>query len=76
MVTEFLADLTSVVAVMAISLALVRWRTGKLEPPLVLAVLARVIGALTLILGGVHLLEIGGGLLIGRRPYKQSQVAV
>ena len=76
MVTEFLAEVTSVVAIMAVSLALVRWRKGKLDPPLVLAVLARVIGALTLILGGAHLLEIGGGLLIGRRPYTLRNVEV
>ena len=74
--TEFLAEVTSVVAIMAVSLALVRWRKGKLDPPLVLAVLARVIGALTLILGGAHLLEIGGGLLIGRRPYTLRNVEV
>ena len=76
MVTEFLADVIGVVAIMAISLALVRWRNGKLEPPLVLAVLARVTGALTLILGSGHLLEIGGGLLIGRRPYTLRNVEV
>lgn len=76
MVTGFLADLIWVVAILAVSLALVRWRKGKLEPPLVLAVLARVTGALTLILGGGHFLEIGGGLLIGRRPYDLRNVEV
>ena len=76
MVTEFLAEVISVVAIMAVSLALVRWRTGKLEPPLVLTVLARVAGALTLALGSGHLLEIGGGLLIGRRPYTLRNVEV
>ena len=76
MVTEFLAEAISVVAIIAVSLALVRWRKGKLEPPMVLAVLARVTGALTLILGGGHLLEIGGGLLIGRRPYTLRNVEV
>ena len=61
---------------MGVSLALVRWRKGKLEAPLALAVLARVTGTLTLILGGGHLLEIGGGLLIGRRPYTLRNVEV
>ncbi len=76
MVMEFLFDGICVVAIMAIALALVRWRKGKLEPPLALAVLARVAGALTLALGGAHLLEIGGGLLIGRRPYTLRNVEV
>ena len=76
MVTNFLADLIPVAAIMAISVALVRWRKGRLEPPLVLAVLARVAGALTLILGSGHLLEIGGGLLIGKRPYTLRNVEV
>ena len=33
-------------------------------------------GALTLILGGGHLLEISGGLLIGKRPYTLRNVEV
>jgi uncharacterized membrane protein HdeD (DUF308 family) len=76
MLPGFLFAVLSVAAIMAVSLALVRWRTGKLDPPLVLAVLARVTGGLTLALGSAHLLEIAGGLLIGRRPYTLRNVEV
>ncbi len=61
---------------MAVSLALVRWRRGKLEAPLALAVLARVTGGLTLALGSAHLLEIAGGLFMGSRPYTLRNVEV
>ncbi len=51
MFARFLFAVLSVAAIMAISLAVVRWRTGKLEPSLVLTVLARVTGGLTLAFG-------------------------
>ena len=76
MFARFLFAVLSVAAIMAVSLALVRWRTGKLGPPLVLTVLARVTGGLTLALGSAHLLEIAGGLLIGSRPYTLRNVEV
>ena len=76
MFPRFLFAVLSVAAIMAASLALVRWRKGMLEPPVALAVLARVAGALTLALGSAHLLEIAGGLLIGRRPYTLRNVEV
>ncbi len=73
---QVLVEPICALAIMSVSLALVRWRKGRLEPPLALAVLARVVGALTLILGAGHLLEIGGGLLTGRRPYTLRNVEV
>lgn len=74
MFAEFIAVIISAAVLMALPLALLRWRKGKLEPPLALAILARVAGALTVILGGGHVLSIAGGLLIGKRPYNLHNV--
>ncbi len=68
--------LLSAVVILGIPLALVRWKTGNLDPPLVLTVLARVTGGLTLALGSAHLLEIAGGLFLGSRPYTLRNVEV
>ena len=64
------------VVILGIPLALVRWKTGSLDPPLVLTVLARAVGTITLLLGSAHLLDIGGGILTGRRPYDLRNVEV
>ncbi len=62
------------VIILVIPLALVRWKKGYLDPPLALSVLARAVGTITLLLGGAHLLEIGGAIMIGRRPYDLRNV--
>jgi hypothetical protein len=62
------------VVILGIPLALVRWKTGNLDPPLVLTVLARATGTITLLLGSAHFLELGGGILSGRRAYDLRNV--
>jgi hypothetical protein len=70
MIFEIISD----VVIMGVALAVVRWKKGKLDTPLTLAVLARTAATLTLLLGGGHLVEIAGGLVIGRRPYDLRNV--
>jgi hypothetical protein len=62
------------VVILGIPLALVRWKKGHLDPPLALSIVARAVGTITLLLGGAHLLEIGGAIMIGRRPYDLRNV--
>ncbi len=76
MVLAFIRDFILTAGTLGVPLGVVRWRKGKLEPPLALAVLARVTGGLTLALGSAHLLEIAGGLFMGRRPYTLRNVEV
>lgn len=76
MVFAFIRDFILTAGTLGVPLAVVRWRKGKLEPPLTLAVLARVTGGLTLALGSAHLLEIAGGLFMGSRPYTLRNVEV
>lgn len=53
---------------------MVRWKQGKLDTPLTVAVLARTAATLTVLLGGGYLVEIAGGLVIDRRPYDLRNV--
>ncbi len=62
------------VGIMGAVLGVLRWKKGALEPPLTLAVLARTAAIPTLLLGGAHLVEIAGGLVIGRRSYDLRNV--
>ena len=71
---EIAVEVVGAAAIMGVPLAVVQWRKGKLDPPLALAVLARAAGTITLLLGGGHLLEIAGGLVIGKRSYDLRNV--
>ncbi len=67
MISEIISDVTWSVVIMGVALAVVCWKKGRLDSPLALAVLARTAATLTLLLGGGHLVEIAGGLVIGTR---------
>lgn len=66
----------SAVLVVLVALGAVLWWRGKLAPPVGLAVLARFIGGSAVVLGGAHLLDIGGGMLRGTRAYNLRGVEI
>ncbi len=76
MVLAFIRDFILTAGTLGVPLGVVRWRKGKLEVPLTLAVLARTAGTITLLLGAGHLLEIGVGMAIGKRLYDLHDVEV
>ena len=76
MIANIVLEVMILAAIVATALMLARRKAGVLSPPLTLTTLARVAGGLTLVLGAGHLLDVGGGIIIGRRPYTLRNVEI
>lgn len=76
MAADIINDVLWAIGIMGAVLGVLRWKKRGLEPPLTLAVMARTAAIPTLMLGGAHLVEIGGSLLIGKPPYSLRNVEV